>query len=126
MRSRYTAYTHNDMDYLARTWDAATRPASLHEDTGLEWLGLSILSTHAGQPDDKEGTVEFDARYRAGDSEGNLHETSRFQQRNGVWFYRDGKVEDKPKPLQSRSEKTGRNDPCPCGSGKKFKKCCGA
>jgi len=23
-------------------------------------------------------------------------------------------------------EKTGRNDPCPCGSGKKFKKCCGA
>jgi uncharacterized protein len=25
-----------------------------------------------------------------------------------------------------RSEKIGRNDPCPCGSGKKFKKCCGA
>ena len=23
-------------------------------------------------------------------------------------------------------EKTGRNDPCPCGSGKKFKKCCEA
>jgi hypothetical protein len=22
--------------------------------------------------------------------------------------------------------KTGRNDPCPCGSGRKFKKCCGA
>jgi len=24
------------------------------------------------------------------------------------------------------ADKTGRNDPCPCGSGKKFKKCCGA
>jgi len=24
------------------------------------------------------------------------------------------------------SGKTGRNDPCPCGSGKKYKKCCGA
>ncbi|MFH1992499.1 MAG: SEC-C metal-binding domain-containing protein, partial [Pseudomonadota bacterium] len=24
------------------------------------------------------------------------------------------------------SKKTGRNDPCPCGSGKKYKKCCGA
>src|SRR5262249_4507819 len=24
-----------------------------------------------------------------------------------------------------RTEKTGRNDPCPCGSGKKYKKCCG-
>ncbi len=29
--------------------------------------------------------------------------------------------------LQSRQiQKTGRNDPCPCGSGKKYKKCCGA
>jgi uncharacterized protein YchJ len=26
----------------------------------------------------------------------------------------------------AKSAKTGRNDPCPCGSGKKFKKCCGA
>ena len=24
------------------------------------------------------------------------------------------------------SAKVGRNDPCPCGSGKKYKKCCGA
>ena len=29
-------------------------------------------------------------------------------------------------PLPARSEKFGRNDPCPCGSGKKYKKCCGA
>ena len=29
-------------------------------------------------------------------------------------------------PLSVRREKIGRNDPCPCGSGKKFKKCCGA
>jgi len=25
-----------------------------------------------------------------------------------------------------KSERVGRNDPCPCGSGKKYKKCCGA
>jgi len=25
-----------------------------------------------------------------------------------------------------RGDKVGRNDPCPCGSGKKYKKCCGA
>jgi uncharacterized protein YchJ len=28
-------------------------------------------------------------------------------------------------PLKAKEE-PGRNDPCPCGSGKKFKKCCGA
>jgi preprotein translocase subunit SecA len=29
------------------------------------------------------------------------------------------------RPEPARSEKIGRNDPCPCGSGKKYKKCCG-
>ena len=28
--------------------------------------------------------------------------------------------------VRSRAGKTGRNDPCPCGSGRKFKKCCGS
>ena len=32
----------------------------------------------------------------------------------------------KKKPTVNRGEKVGRNDPCPCGSGKKYKKCCGA
>jgi hypothetical protein len=31
-----------------------------------------------------------------------------------------------PATVPSRGQRTGRNDPCPCGSGKKFKKCCGA
>ncbi len=31
----------------------------------------------------------------------------------------------KKKPQRRASKKVGRNDPCPCGSGKKFKKCCG-
>jgi preprotein translocase subunit SecA len=34
--------------------------------------------------------------------------------------------EAKPKPYRSKSPKVGRNEPCPCGSGKKFKKCCAA
>jgi len=29
-------------------------------------------------------------------------------------------------PMPAKSEKIGRNAPCPCGSGKKYKKCCGA
>ncbi len=31
----------------------------------------------------------------------------------------------KKKPVVKKDEKIGRNDPCPCGSGKKYKKCCG-
>ena len=35
--------------------------------------------------------------------------------------------EDKagPSPMRRDTKKVGRNDPCPCGSGKKYKKCCG-
>ena len=32
---------------------------------------------------------------------------------------------EKPKPAQRKAKKVGRNAPCPCGSGKKYKKCCG-
>jgi preprotein translocase subunit SecA len=38
-----------------------------------------------------------------------------------------GGDETKKRPIVKKaSEKVGRNDPCPCGSGKKYKKCCGA
>ena len=39
----------------------------------------------------------------------------------------DGEENSEPLiPYQRESAKIGRNDPCPCGSGKKYKKCCGA
>ncbi|BBO80564.1 protein translocase subunit SecA [Desulfosarcina ovata subsp. sediminis] len=40
-------------------------------------------------------------------------------------FSGDGDAPAAKKPVKRESEKVGRNDPCPCGSGKKYKKCCG-
>ena len=41
--------------------------------------------------------------------------------------HRDGvAITEKGRTFVHRADKTGRNDPCPCGSGKKFKKCCGS
>ncbi len=37
-----------------------------------------------------------------------------------------GDLGGKPQPTVKKEKKVGRNDPCPCGSGKKYKKCCGA
>lgn len=62
--------------------------------------------------------VEFKATYKDDSNIGVLHETSRFIRDNGVWFYVDGDLHG---PQQ---ENVGRNEPCPCGSGRKFKKCC--
>jgi preprotein translocase subunit SecA len=36
-----------------------------------------------------------------------------------------GEGEQKKKPVRRKEKKIGRNAPCPCGSGKKYKKCCG-
>lgn len=37
----------------------------------------------------------------------------------------DQRIAGETKTIENRASKVGRNDPCPCGSGKKFKQCCG-
>lgn len=117
MRSRYTAYVLGDARYLSISWHPSTRPQQLDLSDNIEWLGLTVLSCKAGTMDDVKGTVEFIARYRHLDVTGQVHENSRFLKDNGVWFYVDGDLKT--------AVSVGRNDPCTCGSGKKFKKCCG-
>lgn len=118
MRSRYSAYVLRHAEHLRGTWHSSTRPAELDIAAGPEWLGLEIRATEAGGPAEAQGTVEFLARYREGKRMGVLHETSRFVRENGRWVYLDGRLH----PAQA--SKPGRNQPCPCGSGRKFKHCC--
>ena len=125
MRSRYSAFTKCAFDYLVATHHPDMRD-ELDEDAlrawaeSAEWLGLEILSTEAGEPTDTGGFVEFVARYRTDGAKVEHRERSRFQQDGGVWYYVEGY--DLPAP---QTAKIGRNEPCPCGSGKKYKKCCG-
>lgn len=129
MRSRYSAYVIGEVTYLGQTlhpnhradWDEA---ATARWAEGSQWLGLEILATEAGGEGDEEGWVEFAASYREEGVHKRHQENSRFQRHAGVWHYVDGEL---PKPQTQRNEgaKVGRNDPCSCGSGKKFKKCCG-
>jgi len=129
MRSRYSAYVKGEIDYLVESHTPKGREEVDRELTekwakDSEWLGLTIASTEAGGPDDVEGMVEFIARFRAEGQERSHRERSRFEKLDGRWYYVDGK-ELKMPPV--RAEKVpGRNDPCPCGSGKKYKKCHGA
>ncbi|MDS4018918.1 MAG: YchJ family protein [Candidatus Competibacter sp.] len=93
MRSRYSAYVLGREDYLLRTWHESTRPEKLDlsGDAGtVNWLGLKIVRTEAGGPDDARGMVEFVARYKVGGKAHRLHETSRFVREDGKWFYLDG------------------------------------
>ncbi len=119
MRARYSANVLNDAAFLRTSWHASTCPEHIDPAQGPVWLGLEIRTVTGGQAGDVTGTVEFIARYRDGARSDALHETSRFVREQGRWYYLDGHIH------ATAAEKTGRNDPCPCGSGRKFKRCCG-
>ena len=113
MRSRYSAYVKADGEYLVYS----TTKENRYEDdirlieefsSSVKWLKLEILEA-------SETQVEFKAYYKDIESIKVLHEKSNFVIEDGLWKYKDGEL---------YNSKVERNEPCPCGSGKKFKKCC--
>lgn len=126
MRSRYTAYSLANIDYIIHTMKS---PAADHFDAEeacewakkASWAGLDVIKT---QYDDNKGLVEFRARYSLNGNENILHELSEFICENGKWYYVNG-IQPTKKYIARAAEKIGRNDSCPCGSHKKYKKCCG-
>jgi SEC-C motif-containing protein len=125
MRSRYTAYVVRDIAYLLKSWHTSTRPDSIDPATIPEWSGLNIIRTKKGMETDSEGVVEFQATAFFRKNVCQLHEVSRFVKENDQWLYVDGDIKNDSLPAEKKAPKVGRNDPCHCGSGKKFKKCCG-
>lgn len=124
MRSRFTAYSMHNGEYLLQTWDASTRPAEIDfsNDTG-EWTNLEIVMLKKGTAKDHKGIVEFKAFFTIDGEQRVMNEISRFIKKQDRWFYLDGKV--KSIALDKGSFNQGLNAPCACGSGKKFKRCCG-
>ena len=127
MRARYHAYETCDMEFIKESHDPDNTEGIDWAECEKwaresQWLGLEIISTIKGGEDDKDGIIEFKATYIENGKTIVHHERSYFVKKNGVWFYQ------KWLPITStriNENKVGRNDPCPCGSGKKYKKCCG-
>ena len=130
LRARYTAFTRGDVDFILSTHHSRTLK-DIHRDEIEEWSktskweGLKIFQAEAGQKDDQQGTLIFGAYYTQNGKKEEHLEKSFFGKENGQWKFLDAQgvqtgTYRRPDP------KIGRNDPCPCGSGKKHKKCCGA
>ncbi len=61
-----------------------------------------------------------------GTSEDELHAEAQAQlPESAVALYRFWQAKRPPATIRREGDKIGRNDPCPCGSGKKYKQCCG-
>lgn len=143
MRARYTAYTVGNIAYIKKTlapesmgdFDVAATKAWAEK---AKWKGLQIVSVDKGGPDDKKGTVEFIATFSQDGQGVDHHEVSTFRKNDkGDWLFVDGDSHTheegqghhhhhaKPETYVREAPKVGRNDACPCGSGKKYKKCHG-
>ncbi|RTZ15765.1 hypothetical protein EJ063_11875 [Vibrio aquaticus] len=132
MRSRYSAHVKGLVDYVVDTYHpschAEEQREEIAESIDSDWCGLEVVESTEGSHAD-EGFVIFKATFNQEGQQYCLEERSRFVRENDLWYYIDGtfpEPEQDPRLSQSvQSLKVGRNDPCICGSGKKFKKCCG-
>jgi SEC-C motif-containing protein len=144
MRSRYVAYVNANIGYLKSTLAPEKRKefdeAGAREwATKSKWLGLEILKTTEGQSKDATGVVEFNAKYKLNGRSIEHHEVAEFRQdlNEKIWYFVDAESHEhldgqghhhhEPQaPVVRDQPKIGRNDPCTCGSGLKYKKCHGA
>ena len=119
MRSRFSAYCIKDYRYILETYtrqERLTLSLDMLEESAKDsqWFALQIDST-----DSYANNVTFTAFYFIGDTPYQLHETSFFVKEDNRWRYKDGTLHD-----DTGRVAIGRNQACPCFSGKKFKQCC--
>ena len=94
MRSRYTAYSLGDLDYIQRTMkgNALQRFNKAASEKALEkttWVQLTVLqATEEGDT----GTVQFIASFQQDGRNDTMHEISTFKKIDEKWYYIDGQV----------------------------------
>src|SRR5690606_22001889 len=132
MRARYSAYAEKNISFIDETQiivenEAFNKEEALRWAESSDWLGLEVKKTQKGEENDSIGVVEFIAHYKdkASGTELNHHETALFSKSAEGWKFKEGQIHG-AQPIKRLAPKVGRNDPCSCGSNKKFKKCCGA
>lgn len=129
MRARYSAYVLAEVSYLLSSLHPDHRSDFDEKSTrtwaeSSQWHSLEIIKTEGGGPEDSEGRVEFIASYTEKGIKENHHELATFAKKDGSWYFMKGEVVPS-RPIVRSTPKIGRNDPCLCGSGRKYKKCCG-
>lgn len=127
MRARYSAYVFANVDFIFDSTHPDHRDGYDHAGTKewaetAEWHELELIRTKNGGKDDSIGEVEFIARFSQNGTRQEHHEEGQFKKKDGRWYFTDGYMA-RQKPM--KIVKIGRNDPCTCGSGNKYKKCCG-
>ncbi|MDE7469056.1 MAG: SEC-C domain-containing protein, partial [Desulfovibrionaceae bacterium] len=127
LRSRYVAHVTHNHAYLIETTHSTYRDEESEADITkwidqLEWKGFTILTSIGGKEKDTTASIAFIVHFLVNGIPREMKETAHFIKEDGKWFYTYGDVEGHI-TYRREQPKVGRNDPCACGSGKKYKKC---
>lgn len=128
MRARFTAHAIKNYPFLVESVHPDHREGVSVEELNewsakIDWEELEVHSATPGETED-QGEVSFSAYYSINGTPQELREDAAFARENGRWYYVDGHVHGR-EPYVREQPRIGRNEPCPCASGKKYKKCCG-
>ena len=128
MRARYSAFVTGAIDFIVASTHSRTRKEIdlsfiVEWSQTSTWRGLQILETK--QVNDNKAFVSFEAQFTQHEKARTHREKSLFERENGQWRFVTGDELKNP-TVRYEAPRPGRNDPCPCGSGKKYKKCHGA
>ncbi len=124
MRARFTAHVIHDFRFLHESYRPTAGKPYVADDgePRMRWTKL-VVHAHETGSDPYKAFVDFSAYGTEEEVEKVLHEKAEFLRVDGTWLYnREARLG--PAPYKATSPKVGRNEPCPCGSGKKFKQCC--
>lgn len=123
MRARYSAYVTKNIDFIINTCYKQVKREEVEEwANSATWVSLDIHKVENGTKDDTDGVIHFTAKYKINNALKYHNEIAEFTKINGGWQFLDSIAQNSTITNQN---KIGRNDPCSCGSGKKYKKCCG-
>lgn len=128
MRARYSAFVTGAIDFIVSSTHSRTRKeidlTFIREwSQNSTWHGLEILETK--DINENKAFVSFEARFTQNEQEQHHREKSLFEREDGEWRFVTGDQLKNP-TVRYETRPPGRNEPCPCGSGKKYKKCHGA
>jgi SEC-C motif domain protein len=125
MRARFTAHVAHHFKFLHDTYRPTAGKPYVAEtgEPAVAWTRLEVHGHEVAADNPDKAFVDFSAYGVEDKVEKVLHEKAEFQRVNGAWLYtREARLG--PAPFKSSAPKVGRNDPCPCGSGRKYKQCC--
>ena len=128
MRARYSAFVTGAIDFIVSSTHSRTRneiDLDFIRDWSQNstWRGLEIFETKNVSED--KAFVSFEAQFTQKGEDHSHREKSLFEREDGEWRFVTGDELKNP-TVRYETPKPGRNDPCPCGSGKKYKKCHGS